>query len=76
MVLFVQRPLKGIESFEEVRSAEGAFSELSFDSPTAPRDGAQQKVATERLLSMGSGLVEVQQVATKLVLLPSELWEN
>lgn len=59
-----ERLLKGIESFDDIRSAEGAFSELSFDSPTAPREVALCSSATEILMSSGSSQVETQHGGT------------
>lgn len=54
----VQTPCQGMESFQDVRLAEGAFSEMSFDSPTVLKDAPQQHRAPDDLFSLGGTPLE------------------
>lgn len=55
-----QTPCQDTESFEDVRLAEGAFSEMSFDSPTVLKDAPRQHNAPDGSPSLGSVALESQ----------------
>ena len=56
----MQGSYQGTESFEDVRLAEGAFSEMSFDSPTVVKDAPQQHLAPDDSTSLGGTAPELQ----------------
>eukprot|EP00803_Ostreobium_quekettii_P000149 evm.model.scf_11.28 EVM.evm.TU.scf_11.28 scf_11:243670-247412(+) len=56
-------PLPGVDSFEDIKSTEGAFSELSFESPKCAQRGIQPNSAVEELPKLEAPVKEESDAA-------------